>query len=186
MNEHELKIKIAGHGGQGIVLAGNILARACMTEGKHVTGMVSYGAEMRGGTANATLVISDEEIASPVVEYPNAALFLNQPSLDLFEDRLVPGGRILLNTSMIQREPHRQDIEIGHIEATRIARDCGDDRVANIVALGAFVRMLSVVTPESVRVAIETLFSMKNRKMIDINLKAFEQGISRCELPAMR
>ena len=96
MTDHETKIIIAGFGGQGVVVAGNIIARACVIEGKNVTGMVSYGAEMRGGTANATVVISDGEIASPFVERPDIAIIMNQPSLDKFEDLIVSSGLAVL------------------------------------------------------------------------------------------
>jgi len=101
MNNSEMKIIIGGFGGQGVVLAGTVLAKAAMSEDKHVTQMVSYGAEMRGGTANSTVVISDAEIASPVIERPDAAILLNQPSLDKFEERIVSGGLAVINSSLV-------------------------------------------------------------------------------------
>ena len=100
-NGTETKIIIAGFGGQGIVLVGNLIARGALIEGKNVTGMVAYGAEMRGGTAYATVVVSDEEIACPFVEYPDAAIVLNRPSLEKFEPVVVPGGLVLVNTSLV-------------------------------------------------------------------------------------
>ena len=108
MSSKEKKIIIAGFGGQGIVLAGNLIARACIFENKYVTGMVAYGAEMRGGTANATIVISDEEIASPVVEVPDIGIILNQPSLDRYEDDMAKDGLMILNSSLVKRELETQ------------------------------------------------------------------------------
>ncbi len=177
MTDTEIKIKVAGHGGQGVVLAGNVLARACMIEGKYVTGMVSYGVEMRGGTANATLVISDQEISSPVVVYPNLAIILNQPSLDKFEPVITPGGFVILNTSMTQRDVEREDLNLAMIDATEIAKGLGESRVANIVALGACIGATELLHPDSIRQSIEDLFQKKNRQMTEINLQAFNQGL---------
>ena len=178
MANNETKIVIAGFGGQGVVLAGNILARAAVIENKNVTGMVSYGVEMRGGTANSTVVISDEEIASPCIERPNAAMILNQPSLDKFEDALEPGSIVLLNSSLINREMARDDIKTATVEATAIARELGNVRVANIVALGAFVKSTGVVKIESIEKAIRQLFAEKKPGLAEINIKALEQGVA--------
>lgn len=178
MANNETKIVIAGFGGQGVVLAGNILARAAVIENKNVTGMVSYGVEMRGGTANSTVVISDEEIASPCIERPNAAMILNQPSLDKFEDALEPGSVVLLNSSLIDREMARNDIKTATVEATAIARELGNVRVANIVALGAFVKSTGVVKVESIEKAIRQLFAEKKPGLAEINIKALEQGVA--------
>ena len=178
MANNETKIVIAGFGGQGVVLAGNILAHAAVIENKNVTGMVSYGVEMRGGTANSTVVISDDEIASPCIERPNAAMILNQPSLDKFEDALEPDSIVLLNSSLISREIARDDIRIATVEATAIARELGNVRVANIVALGAFVKSTGVVKIESIEKAIRQLFAEKKPGLAEINIKALEQGVA--------
>jgi 2-oxoglutarate ferredoxin oxidoreductase subunit gamma len=180
MHNKEAKIIIAGFGGQGVVLTGNILARAGMAEDKHVTGMVSYGAEMRGGTANSTVVISDNDIASPFVVNPNIAIILNQPSLDKFEDRLLPKGLVVINTSLISRELQRDDLEVVKIAATDIANKLGNVRVANIVALGAFIEKSGLLKTESVLQAIEDLFLSKKPKLVEINKKAFQQGAENC------
>src|SRR5512140_245202 len=132
MSSKEKKIIIAGFGGQGIVLAGNLLARACIFENKCVTGMVAYGAEMRGGTANATIVISEDEIASPVVEVPEIGIILNQPSLDRYEDDMAKNGLMILNSSLVKRELRRKDLSAAKVEATHIAEELGNARVANI------------------------------------------------------
>ncbi|OHB55040.1 MAG: hypothetical protein A2Y07_01395 [Planctomycetes bacterium GWF2_50_10] len=172
----EQKIIIAGHGGQGIVLAGNLLARACIFQNKHVTGMVAYGAEMRGGTAHATIVISDEEIASPVVETPNAAIILNHPSLDRFENDLASGAVVVYNKSLMKRDPIRTDLKFIGVEATRIAEGLGSPRVANIVALGAFAAVTNCVSIDSLAQAIEELFSEKQKSMAQINNQALLRG----------
>ena len=176
--DKETKIIIAGFGGQGVVLAGMVLAKACVIENKNVTQMVSYGAEMRGGTANSTVVISDEEISSPVVEKPDAAIILNQPSLDKFEDTIVPGGLVLVNTSLIDREVARKDIDVLKIEATSIADELGNLRVANIAAVGAFVTKTGILELDSVERAIRELFADKKANLIEINIESLKAGAS--------
>ncbi len=176
MNNNEMKIVIGGFGGQGVVLAGTILARAAMAEDRYVTQMVSYGAEMRGGTANSTVVISDSEIASPVIERPDVAIILNQPALDKFEERIVSGGLAVVNTSLVGREVKREDLDVVKVAATETANRLGNVRVANIVALGAFVAKTGIVKTASVVRAIEELFSEKKPGLIEINKKALTEG----------
>jgi 2-oxoglutarate ferredoxin oxidoreductase subunit gamma len=187
MDREQTKIIIAGFGGQGIVVIGNILARAAVIENKNVVGMVSYGAEMRGGTANATVVISDEEISSPIVTHPNAAIILNQPSLERFEPLIEPNGTVLLNTSMVQRDPKRTDVGCIKVDATKIAHQIGNLKVANIVCVGAFIEYTKLLTINSVEQAITDLFSNKNAKMVEINLKALHAGAehSSCLMPVV-
>lgn len=170
------RIIIAGFGGQGIVVVGNVIARACVIENKNVAGMVAYGAEMRGGTAYATVVVSDEEIGSPWVEHPDAAIILNQPSLDKFEPDVLGGGLILLNTSMTQRPLNRKDIHRIEVPATKIAHGLGNIKVANIVALGAFIRHTGVLAMESVQQGLNDLFSTKNPQLLTLNIKALAEG----------
>jgi 2-oxoglutarate ferredoxin oxidoreductase subunit gamma len=177
---NETKITIAGFGGQGVVLAGTILAKTAMADDKAVTGMISYGAEMRGGTANASLVISDEAITSPVVERPNAAIILNQPSLDKFEKLIMPGGVVIINSSLAKYDQQRDDLEIATIDATEIAIKLGDVRVANIVAIGAFICKTKLLKPELATAAIEDTFAGKKQKLIEINIKALQAGIENC------
>ena len=176
MMAKEMKLVIAGFGGQGVVVAGNILARACMAEGKNITGMVSYGAEMRGGTANSTIVISDTWIASPIVEKPDVAIVLNQPSLDKFEERMAPKGLVVINSSMTEREVERVDLEVIKVNATEIAHQLGNVRVANIVAMGALIRHTNMLEMSSMIGAIEELFSQKKPGLIEINNKALRAG----------
>lgn len=181
MSNTETKIIIAGFGGQGVVLTGSVIARAAMVQGKNVAGMVSYGAEMRGGTANAAVIISSKEIASPVIETPDVAIILNQPSLDKFENIMAPNATIILNTSLISRPIRRTDLNEAHINATAIAQELGNVRVANIVALGAFVKATNLVTLESTARAIEDLFAGKKAEMIEINKNALQLGFQKTE-----
>jgi 2-oxoglutarate ferredoxin oxidoreductase subunit gamma len=176
MSNHETKIIIAGFGGQGVVVAGNIIARACVIEDKNVCGMISYGAEMRGGTANATVVISDEEIASPFVDRPDVVIIMNQPSLDKFEDMIVSGGLAVMNTSLVDRDVRRDDLETAKIDASKIAREIGNVRVANIVALGAFIEKTKLLEAASLSKALEDLFSSKKAELVEINKKALYEG----------
>jgi len=179
MDNSETKIIIGGFGGQGVVSAGTILARAAMAEGKYVTQMVSYGAEMRGGTANSTVVISDSEIASPVIERPDVAIILNQPSLDKFEEKIVSGGLAVVNTSMVKRRVQRDDLDVVKVDATNTANRLGNIRVANIVALGALIAKTGFVKTESAERAIEELFSQKKPGLVEINKKALAKGLGR-------
>lgn len=176
MERHETRILIAGFGGQGIVLIGNVIARAAVIQNKNVVGMVSYGAEMRGGTANASVVLSDEEIFDPFVACPDMAIILNQPSMDRFEPQVQENGLVLINTSMIQREVQRMDLNCIKVDATQIAHEVGNLRVANIVSLGAFVEHTNLLSMASIEQAIHDLFSTKNPKLVDINLKALHIG----------
>lgn len=176
MENTEKKIIVAGFGGQGVVLTGYLMQQACVVENKNVTGMVSYGAEMRGGTANTTVVISDEEIASPFVVNPDIAVIFNQPSLDKFEELVKPGGMIFINTSLVSREVERTDLEVVKINATEIAHQIGNVRAANMVALGAFTGKTKLLKQESVSKAVEDFFSKKSQKLVDLNIMALRQG----------
>ena len=181
MGDSQTRIIIAGFGGQGIVLAGTVIAKACLIENKCVTQMVSYGAEIRGGTANATVVISSEEISSPVFERPDIAVILNQPSLDKYEKLIVDGGLAIINSSLVTRETDRKDLDVVRIDATEIARQLGNIRVANIIALGALAKKTSLLKMESMTQAIEELFSAKKAGLIEINKKALQRGAMDCQ-----
>ena len=178
MQSKETKIVIAGFGGQGVVLTGNVLARAAVIEDKNITGMVSYGVEMRGGTAKATVTISDDEIASPFVIRPNAGIILNQPSLDKFESRFDPDSTVIVNSSMVTRQIERSDLKVASVDATNIARhELENLRVANIVALGAFIKTTGLLKVASIEQAISDLFAAKKPKLVELNIKALNAGI---------
>ena len=172
----EQKIMIAGFGGQGIILAGNVIAQAALIENKKVAAMVSYGAEVRGGTANCTVVISDEEIASPVVETPTIAIILNQPSLDKFENDVVKNGLIVLNSSLVQREVKRKDIEVLKLPATELANGLGNKKVANLILIGAFIKKTNLLDINKVLEILPKAFPKSKQDLVEINRQALLKG----------
>ncbi len=173
----ERAVVFAGFGGQGVLLAGKILARAAMDEGLEVTWLPSYGPEMRGGTANCTVVLSDEPIGSPIVESPDVVLAMNGPSLDRFESRVARGGTVIVNSSLISKRPARDDVRTVALPANDLARELGEPRVANMVALGAVVRALGVLPLAAATGAMEAELGAKARgRLFEVNRTALERG----------
>lgn len=170
------EVIIAGFGGQGVMLMGRLLAYAGMLEGKNVAWMPSYGPEMRGGTANCTVIISSEEIASPVVSYPMSIIVMNKPSLDKFEATVQKDGLIIINESLIDQKVKRDDVAIVRVPANDIANKLGNLRVANMVALGTYVKKSGVVKLKTIFKALEKTLAGRNQKLIDLNKKALKQG----------
>ena len=166
---------IAGFGGQGVMRMGQMLAYSGLREGKNVLWMPAYGPETRGGFANCTVIISDQEIGSPVVSHPRSIVVLNRPSLDKFEDSVKPGGVLVVNTSLCDRDPKRTDLKIIKLPATEIATEIGDLRAANMVALGAFLELKPLVAKESVVETLKKLFASKPH-VIPINEEALLRG----------
>ena len=166
---------LAGFGGQGILLIGKMLAYAGMQEGKEVSWLPSYGPEMRGGTCNCTVVISDKPVGSPVIQRPGAVLAMNLPSLEKFEGDVRPGGFLLINTSLIERRSERDDIKVIEVPANAIAQDLGNPRGANMVALGAYVGATGAVTVKQVEAVVRQTFAAKP-SVIDVNLEALNEG----------
>jgi 2-oxoglutarate ferredoxin oxidoreductase subunit gamma len=167
---------MAGFGGQGLMFIGKLLAYSAMKTGKHVTWIPSYGPEMRGGTANCTIVISDEEIGSPVITSPQALIIMNNPSLKAFESRLQPNGFLFLNSSLITHQVTRKDIEAIAIPANDIAIEAGEKRAANMVMLGAYIARTKVVPTESILEGLKEFFG-KKIQFLDVNTQAFEKGM---------
>jgi 2-oxoglutarate ferredoxin oxidoreductase subunit gamma len=166
-----------GFGGQGILFAGTVLARAAMAEGREVLWIPSYGPEMRGGTASCTVIVADRPIGSPVVDQADAAVVLNPPSMAKFEPVVAPGGLLVVNRSLIEAEPRRTDIEIASVPCTAVAKTAGDDRLVSVVALGALIaRRPDLVRKESLRDAIEAVVSKKRPEILEADLDAFEAG----------
>jgi 2-oxoglutarate ferredoxin oxidoreductase subunit gamma len=170
-----IKTVFAGFGGQGVLSMGLNLAQAAMLEGKNVTYLPSYGAEVRGGTANCTVAVSDEEIASPVASSPDFIIAMNQPSLVRFQNQIQSGGVLFINSSLIEAEIPRGDIEIVRVPANSIAEELGSPKSANMVMLGAFTKKSNLVSVSSV---IEELKSTlkKKQKLIAVNQKALMIG----------
>ncbi len=173
-------VMIAGFGGQGVLLAGKLLAYAGMLEGKHVTWFPAYGAEVRGGTANCTVIISSDEIGSPVVQNPSAMLIFNEASFKKFEKRIKQAGNLFLNTSLVQERPTRTDITRIEIKANQIAEDLGDIRIANMVMLGAYLEKTGVVALESVLTALKQVLPARRHSLISLNERALRCGAEGC------
>jgi 2-oxoglutarate ferredoxin oxidoreductase subunit gamma len=174
----EERIIIAGFGGQGVLMLGKLLAAAGMAEGKHVTWLPSYGPEMRGGTANCHVIISDEEIGAPIVSEATGLIAMNLPSLDRFESSVLPGGWLLVNSSLIPRGPVRRDLRVLAIPVNEIAQREGSPRVANVVMLGACLALCHPVGKASVAAAIGEVLGQSKRHLLDINLNALEAGLA--------
>ena len=166
---------VAGFGGQGVLLIGKMLAYAGMADGKEVSWLPSYGPEMRGGTCNCTVVISDKPVGSPVVERPRAAMVLNLPSLDKFEPTVKPGGLLVINSSLINRGSSRSDLHVILVPANEIANELGNPRGANMVALGAFLGATHAVSLDAVDGLIRDTFAGKP-KVIEVNLASLRRG----------
>jgi len=166
------EIIFAGFGGQGVILAGKILALAGMSEGKYVSHIPSYGAEMRGGTANCSVIVSDDEIASPVIEKPDVVVALNKPSMTKFEPMLKSGGLLIYNSSLIDSKPSRKDIKTISLPANDIAEKCNNARGANMVVLGCLAKvipsMVSGVKP--FEYALDEAISARNKKFNPVNI----------------
>jgi 2-oxoglutarate ferredoxin oxidoreductase subunit gamma len=171
-----IKTVFSGFGGQGIVMMGYLLATAGMVEDKNVTCLPSYGAEVRGGTANCTVVISTEEIASPIASEPEYAVLMNHPSLIRFQNQVQSGGTIFLNSSMIEGRPIRGDLEIYEIPATDLAKQLGQDKVTNMVMLGALIKKSGMVSVETLVRVIKDAFSSRNPGIVKLNKSALMLG----------
>jgi len=173
----QTEIVIAGFGGQGILFAGQILAYDAMDKGKEVTWIPSYGPEMRGGTANCTVIIADEEIGSPLVRNPKAVIAMNLPSLDKYEPLVIAGGYLIVNTSLVNRTVQRSDITAVHIPANEIAESLGEKRLSNLVMVGALLAQLTELPLEAVENALHEHLPERHRKLLSLNLKALSKGV---------
>lgn len=172
---HE-EIIFAGFGGQGIMFVGQLLAYTALDEGKHVTWIPSYGPEMRGGTANCTVVISEEPIGSPVCKYPSIALVFNNPSLEKYEPLVKPGGLLVVNLSMVVRSAQRSDLNVIALPATATASEIGDVRVTNLVMLGALLVRHPLVDLDTVQHVLTEKLGTRKAHLLKTNLAALERG----------
>lgn len=172
----EERIVIAGFGGQGVMAIGQLLTYAGMIEDKNVSWLPSYGPEMRGGTANCSVIISDEPVGSPVVIDSTSAIVMNKPSLDKFEQSIDKNGKLFINSSLISKKAERDDIEVYYIPANEIANELGNLRVANMVMLGAYLEATKTVKAESVLKGFTKVFGEKRAHLLPINKEALEKG----------
>ena len=167
---------LAGFGGQGILLAGHLLAQAGMLGGKQVTWVPSYGPEMRGGVANCAVIVSTQSIGSPVVGEPDAVIALNRPSMEKFGPTVKPGGVLIINSSLMENSITRTDIRIIEVPCNDIADELGNVKVANMVALGALLEATSVVTVDELIEALRVVLPERRHKLIPMNQQALERG----------
>jgi 2-oxoglutarate ferredoxin oxidoreductase subunit gamma len=171
------EIIIAGFGGQGVLFSGQVLAYGAMDAGKEVTWIPSYGPEMRGGTANCTVVIADEEIGSPLVEHPPLAIALNLPSFDKYEESLQKGGTLVVNQSMVDRGAKRKDIQVILVPCNQIAEEIGDKKLTNMVAVGALLSVLPEISLKDVEKALEGHLPARHKHLLPKNYEALRRGL---------
>ncbi len=169
-------IRISGFGGQGVVSAGVLLAQAGLVEGKGVSWFPAYGPEMRGGTANCSVVISDGEVYTPVVSKPESVIVLNEPSLAKFENLVKPGGLMIINSSLVNSRPTRTDIKVVLVPCNEIAEKLGNTKIANLVALGAYANATGAVSVEGIAKAMTKVFKRAKPEMLELNKKALQAG----------
>lgn len=171
-----VKTIFSGFGGQGVLMMGVSFAHSGMSKGYHVTYLPAYGAEMRGGTANCTVAVADEEIASPVASEPNYLVVMNSPSLFTFQNKVTTGGTIFLNSSIINDEPHRHDVKVFRVPCSDMAQDLGNIRVANTIMMGSFIKISDTVSPDIYLKSLETIMGSKKKTLAELNRKAFNAG----------
>ena len=171
------QIILSGFGGQGVMFIGKVLAYAGMTGDLEVCWIPSYGPEMRGGTANCSVIISDEEINSPVIDQSDAAIVLNQPSYDKFLPKIKPDGVLVVNSSIVQATPVREDITIISIPATDIANELGRPALANMVCLGALMPKLKLIDMSTLQKAMDAVVGKKKPELYEVNIQAIQKGM---------
>ena len=167
---------LAGFGGQGIMFAGRLIASAGMIAEKEVSWLPSYGPEMRGGTANCHVIVSDQPVGSPIVVAPTTLVVMNRPSLDKFEDAVLSDGLLIMDSSLIDRKIKRKDIKVIKIPATRMAADMGAGKLANMIMVGQWIKETGLLSMEIVKTSLEKVVSANKQDLMDINIKALELG----------
>ena len=170
------QIMIAGFGGQGVLFAGKFLAYKGMVQNKQISWLPSYGPEMRGGTANCSVVISDTPVGSPIITNPDMLIAMNLPSLQKFVDAVVPGGVIILDSTLIDAKVERTDVKVFYIPATQMAKDAGFSTLANMILTGKALKEMDIVAYEGNKETLESFIPAKKAGLIDINLKALQIG----------
>ncbi len=176
------EIIIAGFGGQGVLSMGKILAYSGIMQDQEVSWMPSYGPEMRGGTANVTVILSDDRISSPILTKYDTAVILNQQSMDKFEKAVKPGGTLLYDPNGITKHPTRKDINIYKIEGTALAAEMGNPKTFNMIILGGYLKVKPLVKIENVKKGLEKSLPERHHKLIPLNLEAIDKGINSVEV----
>ena len=167
----------AGFGGQGMLLIGKFMAMSCMLDGKHVSWLPSYGPEMRGGTANCSVIVSDEPVASPLVDKADVIVAMNRPSLDKFEEHVKPGGVLVVNSSIIDRKAVRDDITVVYCDANGVADSVGNPKGATVAILGAVMEKAPITSIDSMMEAIRIELGEKKARFLEGNKKALVAGM---------
>ena len=170
------QILIAGFGGQGILFSGKFLAYEGLIEGKEVSWLPSYGPEMRGGTANCSIILSDTKIGSPIVDNPDVLIAMNTPSYDKYINEVKAGGIAVIDSSLIDKKTDRTDIEAYYIPATKLASDENLPGLANMIILGNFIKKSGIVPVENIEKAMQKVVSAKKQNLFDLNMKAVKLG----------
>ncbi len=172
------EIIISGFGGQGVMAIGKTLCEAGMKEGKNVSWLPSYGPEMRGGTANCSVVLSEQTIVSPIVLEPTELIAMNLPSLLKFESCVVPKGFVFVNSSIVSEKVQRQDLQAIYVPCLEIAQDLGNLKVANMVMLGAYIEAMKNLQIDTIREMLGLMFTGPKAKLVELNLEALKRGAS--------
>ena len=167
---------IAGFGGQGLLFAGKVLAYSGLVCEKEVSWLPSYGPEMRGGTANCHVIISDTPIGSPIITEPNVLIAMNKPSLDKFEDAVVSGGTIIIDSSLIDRKVTRKDVNVVYIPATQMALDMDASKMANMIILGKLVKETDVMSYDELKAGLVKCIPPSKAELVDFNMKIIDAG----------
>lgn len=173
-----IQILLAGFGGQGVLFIGKFLAYKGLLENKQLSWLPSYGPEMRGGTANCSVILSDEPIGSPIVTAPDCLVAMNLPSLDKFENSVVPGGKIFIDSALIERKISRTDVDAYYIPATKMAMDEGMPNLANMIILGKMIKECAEIGGDNIEVTLKKVIPPKKADMLASNLKAIEMGFN--------
>ncbi len=171
------QLLLAGFGGQGILFAGKFLAYKGLLEGRNLSWLPSYGPEMRGGTANCSVILSDEPVGSPIVSNPDILVAMNLPSLDKYEDAVVPGGMIFVDSTLIERKVKRTDVKVFYIPSTQLAQQMSAPTLANMIMTGKLIRESGMVEKENIEDALKKVVSAKRANLLEINLKAINCGM---------
>lgn len=170
------QLLIAGFGGQGILFAGKFLAYAGLIEGRNVSWLPSYGPEMRGGTANCSVILSDTQVGSPIVNTPDILIAMNLPSLEKYENEAVSGACIFVDSSLVEKTVERKDVKVYPIPATQMAADNGLDTLANMILIGYVLAKCSVIKTETIQTALEKVVSQKHMDLLEKNREAIQLG----------
>lgn len=171
------QITVSGFGGQGVLSIGKSLVEAGMDEGLEVTWAPSYGPEMRGGTANCSVVISDKPIGSPVFTHPTELIAMNLPALEKFEPKVVEGGLIIVNSSVVEQKVERTDVKAYYVPCIDIATELGNTKVANMVMFGAYIKATGALKVETVQAMIKNMFTGRKAKLVPMNMEALQKGM---------